>query len=553
MVRGSNSIKYISSIIVSILLVTILFKTLKLGLSLCLLFIVVIVVFHLYNSTYFAGKKAHGSKRDGANDSLELLSDYWAVFVFFVLSILFSIESPLHPLRNGASRTDSSVFQTIALMMKHGAIPYRDSFDHKGPLIYLIDYLGMSLDDNHGIWMIEVIGLMVTFYMMYRIARFFCRPLIAYTIVLVSLSVLFVSFEGGNLVEEYALPFISISSYIFIDWFLTKKLNKLKLFICGACLGSVLMIRPNMIALWIVFCLGILVKFIVLSEKKNILICVTCVFGGALLIIIPMIIWLGVNGALKDFVDAYITFNFSYSSRYGDATLATKVKAFVFFVNWGLMLFCLIIQILETLQHRTLLNILTLIYMIISLMSVSLSGAQFAHYGMVLFPAVAMPLAYTLGQVDCKISQPSEKWIISVVCAVLLAHYAGPVMSIVINEYADCFATSNVVNEQEIAIVDVIHNYSGDDDSISVYGNYDRLYVISNRKHATRFSYQFPIGEVDSAIFDEYFEELENELPKVVVVQSFHADERMMVFLENNGYSLVLNNEDNSLVYVREE
>ena len=37
---------------------------------------------------------------------------------------------------------DSSVFRYIGTIMHDGCVPYRDSFDHKGPLIFLINYLG---------------------------------------------------------------------------------------------------------------------------------------------------------------------------------------------------------------------------------------------------------------------------------------------------------------------------------------------------------------------------------------------------------------------------
>lgn len=59
------------------------------------------------------------------------------VIVFFIITFLFLLKSPLHIWNGSNSYTDSSVFKTIALMMDKGCIPYRDSFDHKGPYIYI--------------------------------------------------------------------------------------------------------------------------------------------------------------------------------------------------------------------------------------------------------------------------------------------------------------------------------------------------------------------------------------------------------------------------------
>jgi hypothetical protein len=40
---------------------------------------------------------------------------------------------------------DSSIFAYIGWCMAHGLKPYRDVWDHKGPLLYLLQYAGMYL------------------------------------------------------------------------------------------------------------------------------------------------------------------------------------------------------------------------------------------------------------------------------------------------------------------------------------------------------------------------------------------------------------------------
>ena len=61
-----------------------------------------------------------------------------AVFFSFLFSVIFLIKSPLHPWVGDVAQTDSSVFKTVALMMEKGFMPYKDSFDHKGPFLYII-------------------------------------------------------------------------------------------------------------------------------------------------------------------------------------------------------------------------------------------------------------------------------------------------------------------------------------------------------------------------------------------------------------------------------
>lgn len=481
-----------------------------------------------------------------------LNTDYVSMVVFFALSLAFMVNSPFHPWRRTLSLTDSSVFQTIAMMMRRGYTPYKDTFDHKGPLIYLINYLGLCINESFGIWIIEVISLAVSFFVIFKIARLYCGLLSSYVIVALSGSILAETFESGNLVEEYALPYISIATFIFIDYLTNNVLSKKRLVIVGVCLGAVLMLRPNMIALWIVFCLGILIKLIKSKEMKVIKECVIYVLLGILLFVSPIVIWLMIHHAFNDFIEAYLLFNFAYSSKYGDS-VDSKVSAFLFFLNFRLILICFILQLCETLRRRRLIDIIILIYMILSLLFVSISGASFAHYGMVLVPVVVLPLAFVLEELELYAKRNKAGILVSVVSSVLLVTYCAPYLTNIVKSYSSARANDAVTIEPETTIVNVIQTYTEDNDAISVYGNYDRIYVLSKRQHATRYSYQYPIGDIDEDIIDDYFESLAIEQPKIIVVQAAHFDDRIIAFLEDYGYSECWVDTDNSWtrVYVK--
>lgn len=194
-------------------------------------------------------------KDKSTKDSLENMA-----VTAFILAAAFVLllKSPLHFWLRADAETDSSVYKTVALMISRGYMPYRDSFDHKGPLIYLINLLGMQIDEYCGVWVLEFIAICVTFAGIYKIARLRCGKILSYVCVLVSGALLYDYFEGGNLVEEYAMPFIAVSLYIFLDYFLNHKLSRFRLAVCGGCLGAVFMLRPNMISVWIVFAAAVL-------------------------------------------------------------------------------------------------------------------------------------------------------------------------------------------------------------------------------------------------------------------------------------------------------
>lgn len=172
------------------------------------------------------------------------------IFLFlFILAWLFLLQSPLSIIGDGETGIDSSVFKTVALYMQSGFMPYKDVFDHKGPLIYIINYIGNIINYFNGVWYIELLFLTVTFTSIYKIAHIFTSSFNSILTVLLSSTPLFLFLEGGNFTEEYAMTFISVSLFIFIDYFQNNVINKKRLIICGICFASVLMLRPNMIAL----------------------------------------------------------------------------------------------------------------------------------------------------------------------------------------------------------------------------------------------------------------------------------------------------------------
>ena len=112
-------------------------------------------------------------------------------------------------------------------MMMKGYLPYRDTFDHKGPLIYLIDALGLLINEEIGIWFIELIAISIIFLFAYKIARLLgCNSVIACFIVTIGIPVLSFYFQGGNYTEEYACVFIIVSLYWFLDYFINEELKK---------------------------------------------------------------------------------------------------------------------------------------------------------------------------------------------------------------------------------------------------------------------------------------------------------------------------------------
>ena len=86
-----------------------------------------------------------------------------AIFCF-CLALAVSTLFRLFPGNNRVPAEDSSVFLYIGKRMTEGKIPYRDLFDHKGPILYFIEYLGIKISktDYTGVWLLEALNILIT-------------------------------------------------------------------------------------------------------------------------------------------------------------------------------------------------------------------------------------------------------------------------------------------------------------------------------------------------------------------------------------------------------
>lgn len=190
------------------------------------------------------------------NDIVMIIVYVFVVFCAFVM-VLNASDNPLHI---GNTYPDSSVFNYVARLILRGGMPYRDTFDHKGPLIYLIDALGLIINRQVGIWIIEFCFSLVTVLFAFKTARVLgCGHISSCVAVAVNVLTISYFFAGGNLVEEYACAFLMTSLYLFCKYFKTKEIKTIELVICGVSFAAVCLLRINMIALWVVMCVGVLV------------------------------------------------------------------------------------------------------------------------------------------------------------------------------------------------------------------------------------------------------------------------------------------------------
>ncbi|HJA93716.1 MAG TPA: hypothetical protein H9717_11495 [Candidatus Eisenbergiella merdipullorum] len=468
-----------------------------------------------------------------------------------IITFVFSMQCSPNIWNNGEAGKDSSVFRTVALMMERGYAPYRDTFDHKGPLMYILNWLGMQIAYYRGIWVIEYITLFITFAFMYKIIRLFCRRWISYIMVLVAVAALYPQFEGGNLTEEYAMPFIAVSLYFFTKYLLTSSIPSLQVLICGICFGAVCLLRPNMVASWGVFSIVVLVKCLRERQYKEIGKFLLLFLAGTGIIVLPILAWMYREDALGDCIYDYILFNLRYS-EVGTQQRGDQVMAFFYFISVPLLLCFLVLAAnLFLYKKKDYLTIGYGICLLVNLFAISISGKKFAHYAMILIPLYAYPLGI-LGEWIDKTIQRKEKVVSARILLCFLAILALPGWAVGVKDtivsYMD--RNKNTWSEATASTVNYITEHTEENEKITVWGNWDLIHVLSRRLPASRYSFQASIGVVDPGIYDEYFSELAAEEPSLIIVKEDGTEEPMMDFIEEHGYQQVFENVSNATVYI---
>lgn len=476
----------------------------------------------------------------------------WTCFVIlfglFLITFIFMAQSPLNILLlNGNSGIDSSVFRTIAMQMKKGLMPYRDSFDHKGPLLYIYNYWGFLIRKHRGIWIIEFLSAFTTFCLMYKIARLKCGRSQAFLIVIICITPLYAYFEGGNLTEEYALPFIASSLYIFTDYFVNRRISRIRLAICGLGFGAVCLLRINMVAVWIVFCCGVLMQSILSKCFKELPRFLLWFLVGAGGIVIPICCWLLMNNAFSDFIKDYFVFNAMYTQDAAGATALNRYNSFSKFMN-NIYVLTAIVIIVYSCKKNELFHWVYLGYEIVGLLLICMSGQSFAHYGMVLVPMLVYPFSLLLSGESVK----ERTWLLAFVLYLAVAQVI-PTWIGGIDKTAEYLLAENKTRERTDAVGQIctyIKKNSDKDDRIVVWGNWNIIYVQSERLPASKYSYQAPIGSIDERIIIDFFEEINETKPRMIVVPNGRKLGSMEGFLEGNGYECVYEI-DGATVYIQ--
>ncbi|MBI4927784.1 MAG: hypothetical protein HY835_08455 [Anaerolineae bacterium] len=312
---------------------------------------------------------------------------------------LFALSQAL-PVGQRLADVDSGVFQYIGWKILQGGLPYRDVWDHKGPLIYFLNGLGLFLwgGNPRGIFVLEVAfylsGLACMFWALIRLLH----PLPALVGCAVWTALFLAFLDGGNLTEEYALLF---SAAALLAFTYRRQCPGLAFGVIGLAAAGAFWLRPNLAGLPAILVGAALLE--ALRERTGwnwrwLAVPLVFILSSA-----GLLLYFAFHGGLNALLDQYFASNVAYigsSLGLADRIQMVVVKVFqilhfsaryqqtAFFIA-GLGVPALFLYRQEN-RRRALAGWLGLAVVLLEWVMTALSGRAFTHYFLSWLPGLAL-------------------------------------------------------------------------------------------------------------------------------------------------------------------
>lgn len=269
------------------------------------------------------------------------------IFYSFIILFFCSSFSPLYFFNNWP---DVNVYYTIGKGLFFDKIPYKDLFDHKGPIIFFIYGFGYLLSPNSflGMYILESISLFVSLYFIFKLSKLFLNRIWSFSIACFFPALLFPYIGFGGSAEEFILPFMFISLYFFINYFYSNSiLHKSKImFIHGIMIGITFFIKLNIIVFWFFPLLAIALILLFNKEFKSFIYNFFALVLGLLSVCILVVGYFLLNHAFSDFYEGYFVLNSKYSAVNQFSLHSVLSRVYVIFRNHLLSSFFVVVGVL---------------------------------------------------------------------------------------------------------------------------------------------------------------------------------------------------------------
>ncbi len=253
------------------------------------------------------------------------------MFCGSIATIFLLLSSTCSPLYAFNDWVDANSFLTMGKGILNGVVPYRDLFEQKGPLLYLIHSFAYLIDQTgfFGVFVFEVISMTLTLLIANKLVTLFVPKVYCYFILPLFAVLPLVSncFESGDSAEEFCFPLIMGVLYLMAKHYKERPdsaLTAKTALATGVLGGCVFLIKYTMLGYWIGFALVFAAGCLFRRQFLGLLKTVGLVLAGFALALVPWMIYFGLYNSIGDFINTYIIVNFKYYPA--DLTLIDRIR-----------------------------------------------------------------------------------------------------------------------------------------------------------------------------------------------------------------------------------
>ncbi|WP_314319056.1 hypothetical protein [Paucilactobacillus nenjiangensis] len=451
----------------------------------------------------------------------------------------FSVIDPQH---------DSSMFIYFGRGMSNGLIPYIDMLDHKGPMLWFINFIADLIDkvaSGWGLFIVELIFIGAAYYSMLKISKLLKSTSLVYLLTILSITpVIMLLFNNGNYTEEYAFTFILWALYLLIRNFVTEENTKLSLFIIGSLGSATFFLRPNMISVWVVFCLmflffGIFTKKYFVLRKQALWIFI----GGTSVVCLISLYGILTNSFSEMWNDSIII-NMMYST----SSTVEKINSGKFFLKlfwqngilWSVFGYTLIVLLNwknYNLKYKFM-HITLLIGFVVNFLTIIMSGRNYWHYGVTQLPYFFIMICFSLVTItNIKFKKIHKYCLITIIAAIPIVFSAKYMISNLVYINTTIFPNHTgrkISNSHQI--ISYIDNHTTKNQKIYVHNIDANIYLQSGRFANSKYFVLPAIDYDKTSKFKTDFENsFEHSYPKfIVVTKVMYTQDHENDFMMNN-------------------
>ena len=352
----------------------------------------------------------------------------------FVLLLLCSQSSWLYPIN---AWVDANCLLTVGRVMKAGGVVYRDIYEQKGPLLYLIHLLAAKISDTSfaGVFVMEVCSLSAALYIACRIGmrRRAMWAALASAVLMGAAVLTGGAFMMGDSAEEFCLPFLMGALWIAFGEYEggAHPMRRSMLFVCGLLAGAVALIKFTVLGLFVGLCAAEGVFALREGGLARALRSALVFLAGMLIPVAAACAYFAAHGALGDFYTAYVHNNiFLYQG--GARTAADILREIYAFVRgnvlWVLLSALGMAALLANRKISAALRIAVTLMALSAFAAVFLPGRAYAYYPLVLSVFGLASLGAAFGFADRLKGRGAQAAACAAACAlaVVLAVCASP-------------------------------------------------------------------------------------------------------------------------------